>query len=69
MFKSTIRYLGLFILTVGITLVIECRAGRCDAPHSWAIGFQDPSTPVITSLIKFHNDVIVILFGISIFVF
>jgi cytochrome c oxidase subunit 2 len=41
----------------------------CDCATPWQIGFQDPATPIIIGIIDFHNQVIIILIGIGIFVF
>lgn len=42
---------------------------KLDAPVSWQIGFQDPATPVIIGIIKFHSYLISILIGVATFVF
>jgi cytochrome c oxidase subunit 2 len=41
----------------------------CDCPQPWQIGFQDPASPIIIGIIKFHNHLIILLTGICIFVF
>lgn len=42
---------------------------ECDAATSWQIGFQDPATPIMIGIIQFHNHLIVILIGVTTFVF
>ena len=40
-----------------------------DAPKPWQLGFQDAVTPVMEQINSFHNLLLWIVFGISIFVF
>lgn len=40
----------------------------CDAALPWQLGFQDPASPVIEGIVQFHNDLIVLLVFIVIFV-
>lgn len=41
----------------------------CDAALPWQIGFQDPATPIILGIIRFHNHLIFFLIAIGTFVF
>jgi cytochrome c oxidase subunit 2 len=42
---------------------------ECDAATPWQLGFQDPATPIMIGIIRFHNYLISILIGIATFVF
>ena len=40
----------------------------CDAALPWQFGFQDPATPIIEGIIRFHHDLIFILVFVVVFV-
>jgi cytochrome c oxidase subunit 2 len=40
----------------------------CDASVPWQLSFQDPATPLMSGIIHFHNDIMVILVFIAVFV-
>ena len=44
-------------------------AALADQPHPWQLGFQDPATPITERIHAFHNELLVIIFAISLFVF
>ncbi|HWB48302.1 MAG TPA: cytochrome c oxidase subunit II [Stellaceae bacterium] len=39
-----------------------------DQPHPWQIGMQAPATPITERIHAFHNELLVIIFAISLFV-
>ena len=39
-----------------------------DQPHQWQLGMQDPATPIKERIHHFHNELLVIIFLIAIFV-
>jgi cytochrome c oxidase subunit 2 len=41
---------------------------QCDAAVPWQTSFQDPATPIMQGIVHFHNDVMVILTFIALFV-
>src|ERR1700756_4296225 len=43
-------------------------AALADQPHPWQLGFQDPATPITERIHAFHNELLVIIFAISLFV-
>ena len=40
-----------------------------DQPHEWEFGMQTPATPITERIYNFHNELLVIIFAISLFVF
>jgi len=40
----------------------------CDSAQPWQLGFQNPASPIAEGIIHFHNDLMVILVFIVIFV-
>jgi cytochrome c oxidase subunit 2 len=50
------------------TLVLTGGAALADQPHPWQLGFQDPATPITERIHAFHNELLVIIFAISLFV-
>jgi cytochrome c oxidase subunit II len=40
-----------------------------DQPHEWQFGMQTPATPITERIYAFHNELLVIIFAISLFVF
>jgi cytochrome c oxidase subunit II len=44
-------------------------AALADQPHEWQFGFQDAATPITERIHQFHNVLLVIIFGIALFVF
>jgi cytochrome c oxidase subunit 2 len=63
MLNKIIKKLSLFFIGVFPFFVI------CDAAIPWQLGFQDPATPIIIGIIKFHNHLIFFLIAIGTFVF
>jgi cytochrome c oxidase subunit 2 len=57
---------SIVFLTIGILFPTFA---ECDVAAPWQIGFQDPATPIIIGIIKFHNHLIFILISIGTFVF
>jgi len=41
---------------------------NCDAARDWQLGFQDPATPVMEGVINFHNDLMIVVIGVGVFV-
>jgi cytochrome c oxidase subunit 2 len=41
---------------------------KADSAQPWQLGFQDPATPTIEGIIRFHNDMIFLLVLIVVFV-
>jgi cytochrome c oxidase subunit 2 len=48
--------------------VLTGGAALADQPHPWQLGFQDPATPITERIHAFHNELLVIIFAISLFV-
>lgn len=40
----------------------------CDSAQPWQLGFQDPATPIIVGIYKFHHDLMFILVFVCVFV-
>jgi len=55
-------YLLLLLPLVGVKKV------TCDASQDWQLGFQDPATPVMEGVINFHNDLMIVVVGVGVFV-
>jgi len=52
---------------LGVTLL---GAGAfADQPHPWELGMQAAATPITERIHQFHNELLIIIFGISLFVF
>jgi cytochrome c oxidase subunit 2 len=41
---------------------------QADAAQPWQLGFQDPATPTMEGIIRFHHDIMFLLTVIVIFV-
>jgi len=53
----------------GLCLVLLGAVALADQPHPWQLGFQQAATPVTERIDSFHNELLVIIFLISGFVF
>ena len=40
----------------------------CDTAVNWQFGFQDPATPIMEGIVKFHHDLMVILVAVVVLV-
>jgi len=40
----------------------------CDSAQPWQLGIQDPASPIAEGIIKFHNDLMVVLVFVVCFV-
>jgi cytochrome c oxidase subunit 2 len=49
-------------------LALAGGAALADQPHPWQLGMQDPATPITERIHAFHNELLVIIFAISLFV-
>lgn len=54
------------LVLIGITMIAA--AGWADFPRPWELGMQAPATPVKDRLSAFHDELLVIIFLISLFV-
>ena len=41
---------------------------NCDASQPYQLGFQDPATPIMEGVINFHNDLMIVVVSVGIFV-
>ena len=55
-------------LVVGAVLVALATAGWAAEPHPWQLGMQPPATPVKERIHAFHNELLVIISLITLFV-
>jgi cytochrome c oxidase subunit 2 len=53
-----------FMLLSSFFYVQSC----CDAAESWQLGLQDPATPIMESMLNFHNYLMLFLIAIGFFV-
>jgi cytochrome c oxidase subunit 2 len=67
MFLYLINYLILSLLN-SIFIVLEDIHLSMGASNPWQLSFQDPATPIMEGIIFFHNDVMVFVVAICIFV-
>jgi cytochrome c oxidase subunit II len=56
-------------LCAGLVLFLTAGGAHADQPHPWQIGMQDPATPITERIHAFHNELLVIIFAIALFVF
>lgn len=60
------KFLALF-LALGFALFIATPA-FAGQPHDWQLGLQEPASPVKEQIDTFHNYLLIMVFGVSIFV-
>lgn len=41
----------------------------CDAPISWQLSFQDAASPIMEGIVNLHNNIMMIITSIFLFVF
>ena len=56
---------GLF---AGLALALCGGVALADQPHPWQLGMQDAATPITERIHAFHDELLVIIFAISLFV-
>jgi cytochrome c oxidase subunit 2 len=56
-----------FLLNL-LTLTSKSAFTRADAALQWQFGFQDPATPIMDGIIRFHHELIIVLITVVIFV-
>ena len=69
--SMTGRPLARACLVLGLALVVIaafCAVGWAQQPHPWQLGMQPPATPVKDRLTAFHDELLVIIFLITLFV-
>jgi len=64
-FLSDLTFFKLFLMAFSFKNFFMVAA---DAAKPWQLGFQDPATPTIEGIIRFHHDMIFILTLIVVFV-
>ncbi len=62
------RRIGLALLLVALGVAALGAGAWANEPHPWQLGMQAPATPVKERLHAFHNELLIIIFCISIFV-
>lgn len=55
-------------LILGTVLTVVSTPVWAAQPHEWGYNFQDPATPVMEEIVKLHNFILYIIFGIAAFV-
>jgi len=65
--KATAKALLTLTLGVSVTLLVAAVAGAAE-PQPWQLGFQPPATPVKDRLSAFHDELLIIITLITIFV-
>ncbi|HTV88235.1 MAG TPA: cytochrome c oxidase subunit II [Stellaceae bacterium] len=65
--RTALRVLGTLASGFGGLLALM-PAGWAEQPHDWELGMQAPATPVDQHLQAFHDELLVIIFLITIFV-
>jgi cytochrome c oxidase subunit II len=60
--------LGMASASLGFAQSAGTPAGRVTEPHNWQLGFQEAATPVKDRIGDFHNELLVIITLITIFV-
>jgi len=65
--KATAKALLTLMLGVSVTLLVAAVAGAAE-PQPWQLGFQPPATPVKDRLSAFHDELLIIITLITIFV-
>jgi cytochrome c oxidase subunit 2 len=53
----------------GLVLLLYGGAAWADQPRPWQLGFQDAATPITERIHAFHDELLVIIFAIALFVF
>src|SRR5271156_371819 len=56
-------------LCAGLALTLGGGAAFADQPHEWQVGFQAAATPITERIHTFHDELLVLIFAISLFVF
>jgi cytochrome c oxidase subunit 2 len=68
MTRTTIRKLAVGICA-GLAVMLLGGGAFADQPQPWQLGMQAPATPITERIHAFHNELLVIIFVISLFVF
>jgi cytochrome c oxidase subunit 2 len=55
-------------LCAGLALLLCGGAAQADQPRPWQLGFQDAATPITERIHAFHDELLVIIFAIALFV-
>src|ERR1700720_2669815 len=53
----------------GLALALGGSAALADKPEPWQLGFQAAATPITERIHAFHDELLVLIFAISLFVF
>src|SRR5271156_2553054 len=56
-------------LCAGVALGLGGGVAFADQPHEWQLGFQAAATPITERIHTFHDELLVLIFAISLFVF
>jgi cytochrome c oxidase subunit 2 len=57
------------VFCAGLVCGLTGGAAFADQPHEWQLGMQAAATPITERIQAFHNELLVIIFAISLFVF
>lgn len=56
-------------ISAGLTVLLLGGGAFADQPHPWQLGMQTPATPITERIYTFHNELLVIITLITLFVF
>lgn len=72
MTTTLLKYLGQRIAAAvcgGLTAILLAAAASAKEPEPWQLGMQPAATPITERIDHFHNELLVIIFAIAVFVF
>jgi cytochrome c oxidase subunit II len=56
------------VLSLVLGLAVPFAAAVAAEPHNWQLGMQPPATPVQERIVRFHDELLIIIFLITVFV-
>ncbi len=67
--KTTIRNIAAGLCASSAAMALGGGAALADKPEPWQFGFQAAATPITERIHAFHNELLVVIFAIALFVF
>jgi cytochrome c oxidase subunit 2 len=55
-------------MLAGLFCLVGAGTALADKPHDWQFGMQTPATPITQRIYAFHNELLIIIFAIALFV-
>ena len=65
---NKINQFSSILVAMSSMAIVSGSVSKCDSSTPWQLGFQDPATPTMEGVINFHNELMLVVVFVGVFV-